>query len=376
MAWGQAIAQTVGGAGNDFGRAVDSNIGTALQIIQQKLMAQEVQQRIKESEFRMKQSGVPQGQLVSTPQGGTAAITYDPNTGQFGKPQQVIQGVPPVKPPKDLAQVLAEQYQTGDYEAAEKTLDEMHKVYEATHPKLAPKYTIKQNAAGEFEYIPVSPGVGEVSDTGVKGKMPKGKAAGEGAVGGEDPIMEAEAQRIMQGAPMSSVTTPSKAGRLLAYMAKRGYELPIPLTPSAQKVLEESSPTHDQVKELMGQFESMKGDNTAFKFLPQRLDYARGVYTPIGNANDTIANLELTRIVGAARVMKGASRSVKVLEIAMNHLPNVWKDSPMMIYSKLRNLDEALTKIEQDAIKFGRKGGIGGSSPVNPKKDDPLDVLP
>ena len=84
MAWGQSIAQSVGRVGNEFGSAVDSNIQTALSVIQQKLMAQELQSRIREQDLRLKQmqQAQPQG-AYSTPRGVFGA-TFDPNSGHYG----------------------------------------------------------------------------------------------------------------------------------------------------------------------------------------------------------------------------------------------------------------------------------------------------
>jgi hypothetical protein len=134
------------------------------------------------------------------------------------------------------------------------------------------------------------------------------------------------------------------------------------LGPAAQKTLMETVPVHSQIQGLMSQFESMKDDNTSGKFAEERLLYAIGQQSPIGDmagkTNDTIANLELNRVVGAARVLKGGSRSIEALNMAMKHLPNVWVDSPKLIYSKLSNLNDALQQIEDDAYTYGKKSGV------------------
>ena len=85
MAWGQAIATTAGQAGNDYGRAVDSNIDTALKVIQNTLVSAELQQRMREQDLRMKQMQIPtpQGTYAETPQ-GLCRTTFDPNTGKYG----------------------------------------------------------------------------------------------------------------------------------------------------------------------------------------------------------------------------------------------------------------------------------------------------
>lgn len=130
------------------------------------------------------------------------------------------------------------------------------------------------------------------------------------------------------------------------------------LSPQAQKVLMDTTPTHDQIQDLMQQFESVKNDNTPASHMVDRAKYAVGIATPSGKAADQIAQLELTRVAGAARVLKGSSRAVQALQLAMKHLPNVWVDSNQLIYSKLANLDGALKQIEDETYNYGKKTGI------------------
>src|SRR5882757_50899 len=142
------------------------------------------------------------------------------------------------------------------------------------------------------------------------------------------------------------------------------------LGPTAQKTLMETAPVHDQIQELMQQFDATKGDNTPFKHAGDRAKYAIGISTQAGDAADTIAKLELTRVQGAARVLKGSSRAVQALNLAMKHLPNVWVDSDKLIHDKLSNLDDALQQIEDAAYTYGKKSGVvpsqGGSNAPPP----------
>ena len=93
MAWGQAIAQTAGNVGNDYGRATDANIDTALKVIQQKLMMSEVQSRLKEQDLRMKQMQTPQFITFGTPGGGTSGTMTDPMSGApVGTPKVLAEG--------------------------------------------------------------------------------------------------------------------------------------------------------------------------------------------------------------------------------------------------------------------------------------------
>ena len=150
------------------------------------------------------------------------------------------------------------------------------------------------------------------------------------------------------------------------------------LNPAAQTVLMQTAPALDQVEDLMKQFEPLKGDNTPFKYTAERAKYAIGIHSNITDAADTIAQLELNKVVGAARVMKGSSRSIQALHMAMQHLPNVWVDSPQQIHSKLDNLHTALQQVENDAYTYGKKTGVvppqgGGTGKLT--VDEAMDYL-
>jgi hypothetical protein len=138
------------------------------------------------------------------------------------------------------------------------------------------------------------------------------------------------------------------------------------LNPHAQQVLMETAPIKDQIENLISQFEATKGDNTPGAHSVDRAKYAVGISSQRGNAADQIAQLELTRVAGAARVLKGSSRAIQALHLAMNHLPNVWVDSDKLIYDKLTNLHEALGQIENEAYVYGKKSGQVPANPANP----------
>jgi hypothetical protein len=144
------------------------------------------------------------------------------------------------------------------------------------------------------------------------------------------------------------------------------------LGPTAQKTLMETAPVHDQIQDLMQQFDATKNDNTPFKHAADRAKYAVGISSQAGDAADTIAKLELTRVQGAARVLKGSSRAVQALNLAMKHLPNVWVDSDKLIHDKLSNLDDALQQIEDAAYTYGKKSGaVPPQNPTTPAATPP-----
>lgn len=90
MGWLGAITRSVGRAGQAYGEASDQRITDALGLIQQKLMIQEIQQRVKESQQRLQQQNRPQ--LIPLPGGGTAQLPIDPATNTYGKPQTLVPG--------------------------------------------------------------------------------------------------------------------------------------------------------------------------------------------------------------------------------------------------------------------------------------------
>lgn len=368
-AWAQSILGGLGNVGESYGKAVDYNTQLALETINKQLLNQEIQSRIKEQDFRLKQQQSQHWQYFGTPQGGTVGLPTNALTGAPSGPQQTI--VPgQATPPKTLQQIQAEAIQKGDWKTAKDVEGLIVSQYRAEHPERAtqPKFELKQAPDGTWFRIPMAEG--QSQSTGFKGVLPKSERAGGGGGMADDEI-DAYVSAVAGGQPITSVPMKMR-GAVLSRMKAQGIELPIALTPSAQKTLEESTPVHEQIRSLLQQFEPLKGDNTPLKYFMQRLEYSAGRHTPIAGAADTIAQLELNRVVGAARVMKGSSRAVGMLQKAMIHLPDVWIDSPEMIYSKLRNLDEALSQIENSAIVYGKKGGIAAEQST----DDLINSLP
>jgi hypothetical protein len=147
--------------------------------------------------------------------------------------------------------------------------------------------------------------------------------------------------------PAARVGTPSPA-----IGAKFAVEA---LTPAAQRVLYETEPVHDMINRIKAELEPHKNDNTPAANLLPRIAYALGYGTDQGAF---LSALELTRITGGARLIRGSSRAANVLEKAMIHTPNAWKDSSKLMYDKLSTIEKNLTDIEQAARTYGRKSGI------------------
>jgi hypothetical protein len=130
------------------------------------------------------------------------------------------------------------------------------------------------------------------------------------------------------------------------------------LTGPSQNVIVNTQPVLDQVSDLMGKLKDYKDVNTPGYFAADRTAYAMGMKSNVtGEMASQIANLELQKVVAAAAALKGSSRALPALKIAMEHTPNVWTDSPALIYEKLNTIQGRLADVVNDAYTYGRKGG-------------------
>ena len=145
------------------------------------------------------------------------------------------------------------------------------------------------------------------------------------------------------------------------------------LTPNGQKAVAESEPVLDQVNRAMAMLESTKNENTPLAEALPRLGYSVGIATDVSKL---INNLELGKVIGASRVLKGGSRALPALELAMKHLPIVEKDSAKLMYEKLQNVKQNLEDIKAAAFQYERKypgmprGGKNGGGITPPPSAD------
>lgn len=147
---------------------------------------------------------------------------------------------------------------------------------------------------------------------------------------------------------------PASIGRVLGISpaAQRRNE-ENPLDASARTTLESTAPVVDQVKRAMSLLETRKNDNGLLdRTTMERLAYAFG-FKP--DDADLISNLELGRVNGAARILKGSSRALPALELAMKHLPDTKVDTYAKQYSQLENIMLNLKAIEKAAVTYGQK---------------------
>ena len=108
-AWFQSIGQGLGRAGSEWGEAVEHNTELALSVIKNKLVLQEIQQRIRESQQREQRANQPQPYGIVPGQGGAQiGVTFDqnkPQGQQFGQ-QTVVPGIDPQQFQKSISSSL------------------------------------------------------------------------------------------------------------------------------------------------------------------------------------------------------------------------------------------------------------------------------
>ncbi len=124
-------------------------------------------------------------------------------------------------------------------------------------------------------------------------------------------------------------------------------------TPQAQAAIQDTEPKLDAISRLKKALEPYKNDNTPFATLIPRIAYAVGVDPK--DMGGFLSQLELNRIGSAARLLKGTSRSGTILEKAMVHTPDAWKDSGKLMYGKLTEIETALNDILKTTRKNGQK---------------------
>lgn len=123
------------------------------------------------------------------------------------------------------------------------------------------------------------------------------------------------------------------------------------LPPASIAMILKVDPVIKQVDRLMGDIEKLKltNNNQPAYLLGSRAKYALGMASPENTLGHDIAGLSLGSLVEAASALAGASRAMPALDIAMEHTPKVWKDSPKQIYTKLKEIRQRLSDMESIA---------------------------
>lgn len=127
------------------------------------------------------------------------------------------------------------------------------------------------------------------------------------------------------------------------------------LTPAGGAAMAQLEPVQSQAKVLMKRLEAYKDNNMPGYLMAPRALYALGRAPADDGLGKEIANLELERIAGAMPFAK-ASRAYHWIQDIKNHLPNVWTDSPKLLYDKLRTADENFTRMRGAIGKYMVKG--------------------
>lgn len=140
-----------------------------------------------------------------------------------------------------------------------------------------------------------------------------------------------------------------------------------------QPVLTETDRLLNRITEL-----GLQNNNTPGYLAASRLKYAMGIAAPEGELGANIADLSLGSLVEATSALRGSSRSLPALKIALEHTPNAWRDSPKMMYEKLSNIKRRL----QDVVNEAKSGGAGDDPKstinnfvqTNKPQNDPLGI--
>jgi hypothetical protein len=118
----------------------------------------------------------------------------------------------------------------------------------------------------------------------------------------------------------------------------------------------QATSTQDSVRRLMGILAPYKSDNTPFGSFMQQMEYKVG-RAQTDDIGQELAGINLSGLQQAASVLKsmGGVRAVQALNLALAHTPDPTKDSVMLMYQKMQNIDRSIATFLSDADKYGRK---------------------
>jgi hypothetical protein len=143
--------------------------------------------------------------------------------------------------------------------------------------------------------------------------------------------------------------------------------MPVPRSPAAQKVLATTEPVLSQMQRIMKSLEPLKDNNTPGYFAGESAMYKIGIAPADA---ELLANMNMSSITGAARVLAGSSRAIAALKLAMEHTPTGgWHKSPKLLYEQAHNISTALMEVKQSALDHGNKFGVdaeGAGTEVHP----------
>jgi hypothetical protein len=139
--------------------------------------------------------------------------------------------------------------------------------------------------------------------------------------------------------------------------------------PSIQKSVVQAAATQDSVRRLMKILEPQKDNNEAFGTFWKQVEYKLGK-AQADQLGQELAAINLASLQQAGQVMQqlGGTRSIQALNKAMQHTPDPLKDSVMLMYQKMGNIDRSLATFLTEADKYGRKK----SSTIEPERMKPV----
>src|SRR6266704_2109401 len=261
-----------GASGRGFGAAVNAPYQRQVAQYQmgQQQQAQQSQIALQQAEAEQKQAQTAQmGQMITLPNGvtmpyGLAQKVYPAMVAGAAKVQAAGVQKQFLSTPFGIYDTKAQKYIEGGMKGAVTVTPEMQKEMNLPDEVVGQKMKVTELAAwmrGQASQITAVQGANGPALT--RKVLPKG----------------VNTQGLGLGSPAANTIAVQKQKLALQ---KYGDVLQA-LSPGAQKVLEETVPVHQQVNDLMSQFEAMKDDNTPGKFFKERALYFAGIHSDIGD---------------------------------------------------------------------------------------------
>lgn len=235
------------------------------------------------------------------------------------------------------------------------------------------EYQLVQNAGGRYVYMPVDPDNGPPRPSTIIGNL--AQAQQQSGSPTLDTTDTAYGDRLAKGdlnlSQLAQIYK-GKAGEakikgITNYAFSKGYNANEQLAPAAQTTISSTVPILNQANKMISDIENLglQKNNTPFYLAPARAKYALGMASPEATLGQDIAGLSLGSVVEAASALKGSSRAIQALQIAMQHTPNPWTDSPMQLHQKLTTIKERLQDIVDLAKQYGTKSGLPNDQGTN-----------
>jgi len=290
---------------------------------------------------------------------------------RYGAPGQVLEGIvpPPLAIPKPY-----------DLQGGGKGIASAAQIAAGQAPTAIPGALGVGDPTTSVQH---TPGLPDTVTSTRKGAGPSGGGGGraQGARGAAVPsdsfpaAVKMTAEQVAKG-ELPLPADARTAGAVKQYLAEHNQEIPIPLAPPFQKLISEIDPRLKSIRGLKARLEKAKNDDRRGYFTKARIQYKTGAAGGDGQLANDIAELSFTGLQSAGQLIKGMSRAHNVLEKGLEHTPNVWIDSPKLIYEKLTQLEDRLKEARTSAMEDGRKTGVVPPPPGQDSdaKKDPLGI--